>query len=286
MTGISGWRGWKSLNAMNYVIFAGVERYAMMRTNWTCPKSPVIVAQCLGVLIVLAVSACAARPAAQQAGALPVSGAAPLLDPSTNKLRVPHVKPAPGAVFSMSVKELGNFPFDSEKDLTVPDDVLALNGIKITLYGYVVPVMPEETWMAFALIPSGHLDYYDYGLPAPHLPPGVQLTVICHSKPQQKLEPRAGEAQVTGTLTVNPLRDNDFTHTIFQLDVDSIATAPLIDPFTHKVRVPHPKPQPGVALAMTIHELGNFYFDPNAADSLVPGDVLALDGVKITLPDI
>ena len=60
-------------------------------------------------------------------------------------------------------------------------------------------------------------------------------------------------------------------------------TKPAIIPTDAKNRKVHPTTRPGEVLDLSIAELGNFDFDPDAKDPQIPDDVKALSGVMVKL---
>jgi hypothetical protein len=60
-------------------------------------------------------------------------------------------------------------------------------------------------------------------------------------------------------------------------------TKPAEVPTNAKDRRPHPATQPNQVLDMSVAELGNFDFDPEAKDPEIPDDVKAMSGVTIRL---
>ena len=138
-----------------------------------------------------------------------------LIDPNTGNPRVPHPRPAAGEALSMTITELGNFPFEPETDKTVPADVMALSGHTITLPGFITPFDESATLTYFAVMPA--LNGCCFGKPA-----GVQHTIICRAAPDTRLEYTPEHIAITGRLLVKPIRENDFTHTVFTVEVLSI----------------------------------------------------------------
>jgi len=145
----------------------------------------------------------------------PATSPAKLIDPSTGEPRVPHPAPAPGSTLTLTIKELGNFPFDPVADVTVPADVLALSGARVTLHGFITPFQEADVITDFALTPS--LNGCCFGQPA-----GIEHTIVCHATPERHVTWITAEVVVTGKLIVKPQRENDFTHTIFMLEVESV----------------------------------------------------------------
>jgi hypothetical protein len=132
--------------------------------------------------------------------------------------RILH-KPVPsGEVRVMTIKELGNFPFDPNKDSDVPADVKALDGAKVRLRGYMLPLTQANHVTDFALLPS--LMGCCFGEP-----PGVEHIITCRIPKARALELVADEILVEGTLRVKVIRDEDYTTEIFSLEVSSVKLA-------------------------------------------------------------
>jgi hypothetical protein len=157
----------------------------------------------------------ASSPAALQAQSLAVATGQANTDPSTGKPRVPHPAPIPGQLLNMTIKELGNFEFDPTADTGVPPDVKALNGTKVRLRGFMIPLNQAETITDFALVPS--LVGCCFGQP-----PGVQHTITCKTAKGQAVGYSVDEIYVEGIIKINVQRDQGYTFSIFDLDVTSV----------------------------------------------------------------
>jgi len=153
--------------------------------------------------------------AALQAQAAAVAAGEANADPSTGKARVPH-KPIPaGQTAVMTIKELGNFEFDPTADTDIPADVKALNGSKVRLRGFMIPLTQAENITDFALVPS--LVSCCFGQP-----PGVQHTITCRTAKGEAVQYSVDECSVEGTLSINVKRDQGYTYSIFEFDVTSV----------------------------------------------------------------
>ncbi len=115
----------------------------------------------------------------------------------------------------MTIKELGNFDFDPTADTTIPADVKALNGTKIKLRGFMIPLTQAENITNFALVPS--LVGCCFGQP-----PGVQHTITCRAAPDPAVPYTVDEVSVEGTLKINVQRDQGYTFSIFELEGVSV----------------------------------------------------------------
>jgi len=119
----------------------------------------------------------------------------------------------------MKIKELGNFEFNPDKDTQVPADVAALNGKTIRLTGYMIPLTQAEEVTDFALVPS--LVSCCFGQP-----PGVQHTITGRTAKGKAIPYVIDELIVEGTLTVKVQREDDYTFSVFELDVKSVKILP------------------------------------------------------------
>ncbi len=133
--------------------------------------------------------------------------------------RTPHAKPAAGQVLDTTIKDLGNFEYDSDKGGNVPADVLALSGSKVRLRGFMIPMEQAEKITQFALVPS--LFACCYGQP-----PQIQHTIVVHCPKGKAVGYHPDEIVVEGVLTVEEKKDEGFIVSLFEVEVDSVKTAP------------------------------------------------------------
>jgi hypothetical protein len=153
--------------------------------------------------------------AALQAQAAAVAAGQANVDPSTGKNRIPHQPILAGQLAVMTIKELGNFEFDPTADTDIPADVKALNGAKVRLRGFMIPLTQAENITDFALVPS--LVGCCFGQP-----PGVQHTITCRTAKGEAVQYSVDECSVEGTVSINVKRDQGYTYSIFELDVTSV----------------------------------------------------------------
>jgi hypothetical protein len=151
--------------------------------------------------IAVAVPPAAATPAAVTAG------------------RQPHPAPVPGVVQEMAIKDLGNFEYDAEKGGNIPADVKALNGSKIRLRGYMIPMDQAESITQFALVPS--LLSCCFGQP-----PQIQHTIVVKVPKGKAVSYYPDEISVEGTLNVEEKKEDGFIVSIFDVDTTSVKPAP------------------------------------------------------------
>ena len=135
--------------------------------------------------------------------------------PMTKDTRIPHTAIAAGTTAEMSIKELGNFDFDPTKDADVPADVKLVEGAKVKLNGFMWPLTQSDKITEFALVPS--LTSCCFGAP-----PGVQHVVTCHVPGGKAVDFSVDEIYVEGIVHVRVKRENDYTSSIFEVDVTSV----------------------------------------------------------------
>jgi hypothetical protein len=144
---------------------------------------------------------------------------APGTDQSSAETRKPHPAPKPGQVLDLSIKDLGNFEFDQEKGGNIPTDVKGLNGAKIRLHGYMIPMDQAENITQFALVPS--LFSCCFGQP-----PQIQHTIVADCPKGKAVGYVPDEIVVEGTLNVGEKKDDGYIVSIFELNVSSVKPAP------------------------------------------------------------
>jgi hypothetical protein len=136
-------------------------------------------------------------------------------DPETRKK---HAAPQSGQVLEMTIKELGNFQYDEEKGGNIPSDVKQLNGSKIRLRGFMIPMDQADRITQFALVPS--LFSCCFGQP-----PQLQHTIVVNCPKGKAASYCPDEIIVEGQLTVQEKRDDGYVVSIFELGADSIKVA-------------------------------------------------------------
>jgi hypothetical protein len=138
--------------------------------------------------------------------------------PSAPDTRRPHVKPTSDAPLALTIKELGNFQYDADKGGNVPADVMALNGVKVRVNGYMMPLDGADRIRNFALVPS--LLACCFGAP-----PSLQHMVIVHVPQDKALSYYPDEIVCEGTLKVEEKKDDEFIVSLFELTVTSVKPA-------------------------------------------------------------
>jgi hypothetical protein len=162
-----------------------------------------------------ALAAAAQQGPAQAAAAMP---AASTIGGSLSAGRTPHPTPMPGQVQEMAIKELGNFDYDADKGGNIPPDVTAMNGSKIRLAGYMIPMDQAESITQFALVPS--LFSCCFGQP-----PQIQHTIVVHVPKGKAVSYYPDEISVEGTLRVDEKKEDGFIVSIFEVDTTSVKPA-------------------------------------------------------------
>lgn len=142
----------------------------------------------------------------------------PTTQPSLNATRTKHTSPKPGEVLELSLKELGNFDYDADKGGNIPEDVLKLNGSKVRLHGYMIPMDQAANITRFALVAD--LFACCFGQP-----PQLQHTIIVTTPKGKSVSYYPDELVVEGTLKVSEEKDEGFIISIFQMDVSSVKPA-------------------------------------------------------------
>ena len=132
--------------------------------------------------------------------------------------RVPHPAPKPDERLDLTIKQLGNFDYDADHGGNVPDDVKALNGAKVRLSGFMIPLDSSQRVTNFALVPT--LLACCFGAP-----PAVQHTIIAHVPAGKDLAYYPDEIVCEGTLTVDEKKDDGFIISLFEINITSVKPA-------------------------------------------------------------
>jgi hypothetical protein len=131
--------------------------------------------------------------------------------------RRPHPVPKPGEVLEITLKALGNFEYDQEKGGAIPADVKRLNGVKIRVRGYMIPMGPDEKSFQFALITN--LDTFRRPSSPSLL---IQHMIVADCPKGKAIAYYPDEIIAEGTLKVEEKRDSGYIVCIFNLDVTSV----------------------------------------------------------------
>ena len=147
------------------------------------------------------------------------SGAPPAEVPMDPETRKKHPAPKKGEVLEMSIKELGNFDYDSEHGGNIPADVKQLNGSHIRLKGFMIPMDQAQNITQFALVPS--LFACCYGQP-----PQIQHTIVVNCPKGKAVSYSPDEIVVDGELKVEEKKDDGYIVSIFEMTASSVKVAP------------------------------------------------------------
>ncbi|MDB5299590.1 MAG: hypothetical protein JWO87_1253, partial [Phycisphaerales bacterium] len=138
---------------------------------------------------------------------------------TTPEARKPHAAPKAGETLEFAIKELGNFDYDQEHGGNIPADVRKLNGTKVRLRGFMIPMDQAENITQFALVPS--LFACCFGQP-----PQIQHTIVADCPKGKAVGYCPDEIMVEGTLKVEEKKDDGYIVSIFAVDVTSVKPAP------------------------------------------------------------
>lgn len=142
----------------------------------------------------------------------------PTVADNTAEVRKPHVRPKDGQILDLAIKDLGNFEYDQEHGGNIPADVRALEGIKIRLHGFMIPMDQAENITQFALVPS--LFACCFGQP-----PQIQHTIVATCPKGKAVGYVPDEIVVEGTLHVQEKKDDGYVVSIFEVGVSSVKPA-------------------------------------------------------------
>jgi hypothetical protein len=149
-----------------------------------------------------------------------------------------HAAPKAGEVRSLGIKQLGNFDYDADKGGKIPDDVKALSGTKVRMWGYMIPLRQADKITEFVLVPS--LGSCCFGQS-----PGVQHVITVTTAKGAGTTMSTDPIFVTGKLVVDEQRTDDFTSSIFEIHDAAVEDAgkEIKDPIRGPVRT-DPKDSP------------------------------------------
>ena len=129
--------------------------------------------------------------------------------------RVPHARPAGGAVTTFeTIQDLGNFDYDPDTG-GLPDDVLALDGATVRLSGFMIPLTQAGQVTQFALVPS--LFACCFGQP-----PQLQHTVVVDCPAGKSVPYYPDQITVQGTIHVGEKREDGYVISLYEMDADSV----------------------------------------------------------------
>ena len=157
----------------------------------------------------------------QLSAVLPV----PPMDPNEPKVetdpekRKKHVAPKDGGVYEIQIKDLGNFEYDADKGGNIPEDVKKLNGARIRVRGFMIPLDQADNISHFSLVPS--LFACCFGQP-----PQIQHQIVVHTPKGKAVGYYPDEIVCEGTLKVEEKKDDGYIVSVFEMDVSSVKPAP------------------------------------------------------------
>lgn len=132
--------------------------------------------------------------------------------------RKKHVAPREGATYVTSIKELGNFEYDPDKGGNIPEDVKALNGVKVQVHGFMIPLDQADQINHFSLVPS--LFICCFGGQAQ-----IQHQIVVHTPKGKAIGYFPDEIVCEGILRVEEKKDDGYIVSVFELDVQSVKPA-------------------------------------------------------------
>jgi hypothetical protein len=136
--------------------------------------------------------------------------------PTTQEInRKPIVAPLDGKTLELSIKELGNFDYDSDKGGDIPADIQKLDGVHFRTFGMMIPLDQADSISEFALVP-------DLGKGGPGYPARVQDTIVVHCPPGRAMSYDPNMLTVEGILHVKEVHDGNFIVSIFEMDASSV----------------------------------------------------------------
>ncbi|HYE17697.1 MAG TPA: DUF3299 domain-containing protein [Tepidisphaeraceae bacterium] len=129
--------------------------------------------------------------------------------------RKKHVAPPKDQVMEITMQELGNFDYNSDKGGNIPDDVKKLNGVKVRVKGFMIPLDQADNISHFSLVPS--LFACCFGQP-----PQVQHQVVVHTPKGKAVSYYPDEIVCEGTLKVEEKKEDGYIVSVFEMDVSSV----------------------------------------------------------------
>jgi hypothetical protein len=156
-------------------------------------------------------AASATVPAADQLNSVPA------IETAIEK-RVKHVAPKDGSPLVIAIKELGNFDYDADKGGNIPEDVKKLNGAKIRVQGFMIPLDQADNISHFSLVPS--LFACCFGQP-----PQIQHQIVVSTPKGKAVGYYPDEIVCEGTLRVEEKKDDGYIVSVFEMDVQSVKPA-------------------------------------------------------------
>ena len=132
--------------------------------------------------------------------------------------RKKHAAPKDGQAYDVSIKDLGNFEYDADKGGNIPEDIKKLNGAKIRVKGFMIPLDQADNISHFSLVPS--LFACCFGQP-----PQIQHQIVVHTPKGKAVGYYPDEIVCEGTLKVEEKKDDGYIVSVFEMDVSSVKPA-------------------------------------------------------------
>jgi hypothetical protein len=132
--------------------------------------------------------------------------------------RTPHPAPKAGEVLETTIRDLGNFDYDTVAENAIPDDVKALSGTTVRVNGFMIPMDQAENVSKFALVPSLFNCCVGQG-------PQIQHTIYVTCPKGKTVNYYPDEITVEGKLTVGAVKDEGYIVGIFALETSSVKPA-------------------------------------------------------------
>jgi hypothetical protein len=119
---------------------------------------------------------------------------------------------------SIDLQTMGAFPFDEDHGTLqeIPEAVRKLDGRRVSIQGFMVPLDNAERTREFAIVPN--LSFYDGYHPLP-----VTEVVVAEMPAGKTSACIDGKICVDGTFRVSIKTDSGFLVSVFTLDVDRVA---------------------------------------------------------------
>jgi hypothetical protein len=119
----------------------------------------------------------------------------------------------------LTIQELGNFDYDPEASDPIPADVRRLDGMRVRLRGFMIPIDETEKISRFAYVPT--LGSCCYGQP-----PALQHIIVVNCPKGREVELQGGLMVLEGTLQVKETKVQGYVVSLFQVTCDKLRPAP------------------------------------------------------------
>lgn len=133
--------------------------------------------------------------------------------------RKPHAPPQPGEIREMTIQQLGNFDYDPEAHDSIPADVRQLDGLRVRLHGFMIPMDQTLKITRFAFVPT--LGNCCFGRP-----PAMQHMIVVDCPKGHEVDFDGDQLLLEGTLHVKETKMQDYVVSLFQLSCDKLKPAP------------------------------------------------------------